>query len=379
MIYFFMMLYIVEIILGGGGTILSYKSISLRHINFIILIFFSLFYLKGKRDKRIDLIIFSFIFITMLSFFIGLLNSADINLIIIDFKTFLGVLITLPLSIFLEKKKSETIVKILENSILILGIGYFILNILFIMSNAENYLRLYNFFRKIGENEILIAGNRIFYKGIIFLNIGFIFSALKKQNKRMIFYFILICLSQTRGFFIGLILVFFIKFFIIEKMTNIKILKALSTFLIIIFLGSFFYDKIIYIFSKPVSDIDRIIQIHQVIERIDYKSFLIGHGFGIGVPIRPIHFEISYLEIFHKQGILGLLFWMIIIIYQTKIIKRNYSNIEYKNMLCFYLSSCFVYFQSLTNPYLTNPLGITFIFLSLVLLLVKDKNINKLY
>ena len=64
--------------------------------------------------------------------------------------------------------------------------------------------------------------------------------------------------------------------------------------------------------DKNWSDIIRRRQIQQVFERISIPSFLIGHGFGIGVPVRKIHMEIAYLEIFHKQGLIGLVFWLIL-------------------------------------------------------------------
>lgn len=104
----------------------------------------------------------------------------------------------------------------------------------------------------------------------------------------------------------------------------------------------------------------------QLAERVNPISIFVGHGFGIGVPIRPVHFEISFLEIFHKQGLLGLMFWLIFL----RIIVYNYTKIrsyEYKKIaLGFLLSSMFIYIQTQTNPFMNNPIGMSFLLISVI-------------
>ncbi len=42
-------------------------------------------------------------------------------------------------------------------------------------------------------------------------------------------------------------------------------------------------------------------------------SFFLGHGLGTMVGARG-RIEASYLEIFHQQGLLGLAFWMVVLL-----------------------------------------------------------------
>jgi hypothetical protein len=117
--------------------------------------------------------------------------------------------------------------------------------------------------------------------------------------------------------------------------------------------------------DKSDSDRIRIVNFYEVIDRVNPASLLIGHGFGYGVPSRPIHMEISYLEIFHKQGLIGLLFWLILFFYI--IIQYFKININYKYIaMPFLLSVIFIYLQSLTNPFMNNPIGLTMILLTIV-------------
>lgn len=107
----------------------------------------------------------------------------------------------------------------------------------------------------------------------------------------------------------------------------------------------------------------RIQTIYQVIDRITPLSFFIGHGFGNGVPIREVHMEMSYLEIFHKQGIFGLLFW----IYFLYSIYRYYKKVDnrYKDIAgAFFIGAILIYVQSLFNPYMNNPIGMSALLLS---------------
>lgn len=118
--------------------------------------------------------------------------------------------------------------------------------------------------------------------------------------------------------------------------------------------------------DKSDSDIVRYTQINQVTSAINPVSFLIGHGFGIGVPIREVHMELSFLEIFHKQGLLGLCFWFGIFIH-IFIMYFNIKDKKYKEIaLPFLLSVVFVILQSTTNPYMNNPIGLTMILITIV-------------
>jgi O-antigen ligase len=78
--------------------------------------------------------------------------------------------------------------------------------------------------------------------------------------------------------------------------------------------------------------------------------------------------EIVYLEVFHKQGIVGLSFWGLVILLNWLLYRRAVKNNNFQRAAPFLLSVVLVYLQSLTNPYLNNPIGLTMISVSLVCL-----------
>jgi hypothetical protein len=116
--------------------------------------------------------------------------------------------------------------------------------------------------------------------------------------------------------------------------------------------------------DRKFSDNERKQQFIQVANAATLPTAVWGHGFGTGVESRPVHMEISYLEIFHKQGIIGIACWIIILFSLVKSYKSLPSKSGMSN--AFFLAALFVFFQSLTNQYINNPIGLGMILISMV-------------
>ena len=102
-------------------------------------------------------------------------------------------------------------------------------------------------------------------------------------------------------------------------------------------------------------------------------NIVVGKGLGIGVPIRPVHMELTYLEIFFKQGLLGLSFWIFILfycIYKFKLASKN--NIDLQNIIPWLTGVFIVYLQSITNPLLVNSIGMSFVIIATIILRNED-------
>ena len=117
--------------------------------------------------------------------------------------------------------------------------------------------------------------------------------------------------------------------------------------------------------NREESDYIRVLIIEQVWNAITYLSFLIGHGFGYGIEERTTHMEISYMDIFHKQGIFGLTVWILLLVSVISF-GRSVSQ-KYKETADFWVTAVLmVYLQSFFNPYINNPMGLTVILMGLV-------------
>lgn len=373
-IKYFGWLLILEVMIGGAGRLFDFGGITLRMLFFItgFIIQFLLFTRSNFRFKKY-VVIFSSLFLLITSFSIinGKLQNAN-NTNLIENVLMSSYFLIFPFFTFLIKTKEDVlkIIKLYKISSFIIAIVY----LLFIISLYSNFFTINDFSSIIDNPEISFRSeSALFYKGFIFMCCGFFFFLDNKLINSGIAYIIIlpaIIGTFTRGFAISLIASYIIYY----------IFKNFKYSVLLLLLCLAFFSSVKNIYEKSLgdrseSDEMRVIQIDQVLERTNGLTFFIGHGFGNGVPIRDNHFEINYLEIFYKQGIIGLLFWITIFLF---IILKYNSALKNNNEIYakpFLLSTFFLYIQSASNPFLSNSMGITIIFLSIISLSVLSKNV----
>jgi hypothetical protein len=368
-----------ETSIGGGGRFIDFGGVTLRMFLFILALtyfFINFIFLKVKVEKKIIVLSLYFSFILFTGIIIALFTNTNYAMILEDIKPLSFFYIILFYSFNINELRDLKIVhNIFKSSAIILAIAYGILLVLLFTNtiNAEEFYMKQNDLGEISFRD----GFFLFYKGFIFLCIGYIFF-LTTNNKFkfpfLLFLFISIFLSFTRGFLLFTIIITII-YFIIKKKNIIEKILLFFTTLLFIFLV-FTINIYEYIFGdKTTSDTIRIDTINEVIKNTNIISFFVGHGFGNGVPTKPVHMEISFLEIFYKQGLIGVLFWIFLFVnifyFYNKIIDFKLKKLAYP----FLLGTIFIFLQSFTNPYMNNPIGLSFILISYVVI-IKINNRN---
>jgi hypothetical protein len=360
---------ILEISIGGGGRFTAIGAVTLRMLLFLLSILYLFFKKPGKLVKKEYLaLVFIFFLNLLFSTYIGLVNNASIDGILEDIKSFSYFFIFLFLSITIDSlSKVKNVVKIIMASSLIMSILY----LLFywgLDNKFINYLELYALTEESGE-IVFRSESAFVYKGFLFPCIG-VFMFLQQKNVWSKFaafiMMISIYLTYTRGFLISIIVIL-ISSLIIKSIYHKKFtFLAITSLLSMSFAPQFISTYLDSAGLKDESDTIRITTINEVFDKINFQSLFVGHGLGIGVPTRPIHMEISFLEIFHKQGFIGLFFWVtLFLIISNKFIKTCRIK-QTRYSLPLYLSSVFIYIQSQTNPFLTNPIGICMLAVTMV-------------
>ena len=112
------------------------------------------------------------------------------------------------------------------------------------------------------------------------------------------------------------------------------------------------------IVNKEESNSIRIDDFNYIIKNLNFFTFLFGHGFGSLINSRT-NVENSFLDIFFKQGFLGIISYLFLIFRITKLYFKYYISNTF--FLPFFYASIFIYLESFTNPFLNNPIGISFI------------------
>ena len=371
------LLTLLELFLGGGGRIFEIGSATLRIVLFFIniLVILTLYSYQGRIPKFVILLSISSIIILCIHGIIGWWNGGTFALISEDIKPLSYFLSVIFFSYYINSKKRVLLVlSLLKKTSIIIAITYLVIQILFHFDKLD-FLSFYEFANnQIASSEFFFRGTEglFFYKGFLYMTIGLIAWINSENSKFKVIAIIVISiamiLSGTRGFILmfGILYALFYGLPMLLKL-NIKLLL----FAIILVLSSLYFFKNVDIGNKNLSDSVRIEQIKQVVDQIGPVSLFIGHGFGNGVPIRIVHMEIGYLEVFHKQGLVGLLFWVLffIVLYNAYIKEKNDLTIR----KVFFLSIIFVFLISLTNPFFNNPIGISLFVISYSVFMTLNK------
>src|SRR5258706_5915022 len=380
----------IELCLGGGGRFTAWGPVSLRMVFFVAALSITVIaFVKGKRiSNSYWRLVLLFLITTGIGLGIGLLDHADRKFWWEDVKPLLYFLI-LPFFALAIQNKTDVhrVARIIQGSGMTM-MALFFIALMLIHTNAVPFLSFYN--ATVKTEEIFFRGEyTFFYKGFLFLGIAIIFFYfnVKTPINYGIIAFLLIALflSLTRGFLLALSLTVF-SYFLFKK-SFLKAFIMVGIAVVVLLLGqnaiSFTsrwlaqqtelhgnankFDELnpALLGDRSFSDHERIAQLRQVAQGITFSSLLVGHGLGIGVPIRPVHMEISYLEIFHKQGLIGLTFWAILLwsAWQKFRAAQPSGLAE-----AFFFSTLFVFFQSFTNQYINNPIGLSMLLLTFVCL-----------
>ena len=96
-----------------------------------------------------------------------------------------------------------------------------------------------------------------------------------------------------------------------------------------------------------------------------WYEVLFGHGFGASILGRQA-IEFTYANLFYKQGLIAILFWLFPPIYLLWRM-QNISDTRLRSVaMPFLMSTALVYIVSFFNPFLSNPIGMSVVMISMV-------------
>jgi hypothetical protein len=373
----------LELFLLGSGRFIQIGPLTLRMILFLIVVFYSAVRIAytGRIDREIILLLSIFIVVHSLDFLVGIMNNADMSLILNDIKPLLFFLMIIFFSAGIRDIKDVHLtVKTIKAAGLILALPYLI----FLLLSRFGIIHL-------DSNIIAMLENHtggdirfqqhfgVFYNGFFYLCIGFFFFAFEKGKVNKIIallFFAAVVLTFSRGLLLCTVLTVLIYDIIriIRSKQKMKYLVYVILICCAVLLSTAKYFDIVGAKHIYLSDSVRITTFRQVFDAVTPLSLFVGHGLGIGVAQRPVHMEISYLEIFHKQGIIGLLFWFVLFVVIVQQYYKASRNGTRHIALPFMLSCLFTFIVTATNNYMNNPVGMPVLLISITVLNVLGRN-----
>jgi hypothetical protein len=373
---------IIEASLFGSGRILQVGPLTVKMILFCLALLYSAWsFLAGARlSNKVLLLVVSYTLLLCFGSLIGLLAGGEVDMIGGDIRQ-LSYLLILP---FFEMSIPNVqrvwfAVRMIKIASVVMMAFYLAIGGL-MLSGILSFGVISGWLNTVGNGDFMFdaAVGRVFYKGALYAGIAvilFFFDRGKWAKLGMVGAFITLVMTVTRGFILALFLVAILYLFMkrgksVRRLVGIAILSIAG----IVSLPAVFAMA----GDKTASNSERIVTAQQVINRIDSVHTILGHGIGIGVPVRPEHMEMSYMEIFYKQGVLGLLWWGTLAFLMILDLRKAIHNGHESFGFALFLSAVFVALESLTNPFINNPIGMAAVLISFVGLSVLAKTPHSL-
>lgn len=364
----------------GGGRILPIGPVTVRMLFYgVALTWTALQFFLGAR-LRLDILFFTIAFALLLVFgcVLGLLSGADLASIGTDVKP-LTYFFMLPFFSLALRDDADIrrVMVVLRWAGLLLAVLYLAVCV----AQVAGLISPTVLFLAIGQGGEDSVGQEFFgrsdpaatsiflftYKGFLFLCVGVV---LWLRARGYGFFFAAICLlavllTLVRGYLLALGTVAVIYFLFFQRRLLLKLagilLLAVAAFITLQILQAGRGGS-----DVTASDQVRSNTVNQVIERQSFPVVFVGHGLGVGVPERPHGMEISYLQIYHQQGIVGLAFWASLFMALTLQILRISQRRRDPDAIALYLIALIVFVETATNPTINNPIGMSVVMIALV-------------
>jgi hypothetical protein len=418
----------VELFVGGGGRLIDFGVLSIRQVLFLLILFtFAFRIMKEKAYLNVNvntLIRFNPVTIgvyALLAWFvasaaIGFINGNPVSIIVMDLLRVSYVAVYFPLAYYItnERFTLSRIITLLKYSALAVAIFTITVDLLGKTVFAADFYPFYVFMNTIMNDDLFFRpSNSVFYKSHFFVLIGLILSLnnLLNRNYRkldiaiVILSSISILWSETRGFLLAFMLSVFM-IIILDVKVVVDPIKGLSSKLKKLIQSQQFIKKfamcILVLVAVPFMykymtlerfeiatvdhsqnnvDVEEQAEVNDVSvnARMEFivaskeilvhpTNLIFGTGYGSEVAGRTDGLEMSFLDILVEQGIIGLAIWCFLFL----IIYLNYYSAYKKGQklttLEISLLSAFMGVLLLTNinPFINNPIGISFFLIMLV-------------
>jgi len=375
---------ILELFLGGGGRLIEFGPVTLRMVLFVLCICGSmallLFHKKGDGDTVLFSLGLSVVYLLVhgLGFFNGAVRRADWADLLNDAQPSLYWMLAPFFAIMLSS------VSVVRSTATMLSLSGVMLALMYLISVAglwSGILEFDKFYQALDStSEFFFRGeNFFFYKGFLYLAISSVFLLHMKNrwsNVGLILVVVALTLTLTRGFVIST------AASILFMLFGLRRWKALAVALLLTLVSGFFVWFYLpgtsagFSEQREVSNNVRLDDLSFMLENVNFSTLLLGEGFGSYINER-LNIENSFLWIGWKLGLVGLVFWLFPLVMSYVYYRRiNKKDLDYHLGCAFFYSIFLVYIQTGSNPFLNNPIGLSFVLISLFSLRTLAKNSN---
>ena len=361
-----------ELYIGGGGRLLEIGPFTVRMVLFAICLIATVVH-GLNRPHRADgvglalVLVGVYLVLHGAALVHGTLAGADVSTVLTELQQSLYWLAAPFIAMVLQ---SQAMVHRTADIVRLSGVVLATIYLLTIASLAAGLFDYVSAYATLSESSEFAfrSENLFFYKGFLYLGIAVVFFvSVESPHSRLFALLILtaMALTLTRGFILSTSLAL-ATMLIAQKRWKLVALVGLA------FAAAAFFVWI-YVPSveegldaqREISNLQRLDDFAYIIDRLDVQTVLSGQGLGVPVGDR-INIENTFLWALWRLGLPGVLFWLaplaICFAYYMRIPRKDSG---YRLGSAFAFAALLVYLQTLANPYLNNPIGLSFVLVAM--------------
>jgi hypothetical protein len=362
---------LLELFLGGGGRLTAVGPVSLRMVLFAACLCATLVAILFPR-RRSDGVLFAmllvliYLLVHVAALVVGAVYGSEWSHMLVEFQQSLYWLAAPFFALMIQsEQEAERYACVVQIAGVTLACIY--LGILIGLISGFIHLSLVKAIIGSSGEAVFRSGEFFIYKGFLYLGISIVFFVAirgKYWIPLATLLAIAMILTFTRGFVISTAVAVLLMLCMQGRWraaAPVLVLVASAAFLAWIYLPS--VDSSL-VASHESSTNQRLEDMAYMVYHVTPTTFITGEGYGSLINDRFL-IENTFLWAFWKLGAVGLLFWLLplglCIYYYTRISNRRSNPLA--NAYLF--GTVLVYVQTATNPFLNNPIGLSFVLLAI--------------
>jgi hypothetical protein len=372
-IKFLYILIAIELFVGGGGRMLELGPITVRMVLFVAGLSATVFLLLNRFTDRgavslAMLLVAGFIATHFPALLIGWFKGSAPGDIFTDVSPLLYWLIAPFFAIVLAHEKMVLrTAQLIQVTAIAMALIYLVI-VAGLATEHVNFSEFYEWADMTGE--IAFRNESLFlYKGFLYFGIGAIFLVALGGGRRnfwLSIVLIALILTLTRGFILATGMAGILLLCTMGRWRAVLVaacLAAFALFAVWVYLPSL--DEGYMLEQRGISNSIRLDDLSFIVENVSLSALLFGEGFGSYINGR-LAIESSYLMILWKTGLVGLVFWLVPFGIAMYYFRRVRAHAQHYRLACaFFFGVLLVYVQTGSNPYLNNPIGLSFVIMGI--------------